>query len=302
MSTSAITQQGILGIGPGVGAGMWTLVERWMPTVNSQSHVFNVEGDVDIRYAFVGTWLTTAHSGEHVIMIRPNDDSTAGNYSFGVVYSNSGAPARYQNDSIGRMVVAQATGSTADGYPAIFESVLFSSSGSYRMMRNIIWNTNTSANVDEIQIGATVWKNSASPITTLNMYCVNNSDNSAVTGVKAGSIIDLWKLGPASTTQGSSSAGGLTWSIITGDTTAASGNGYFIDASSAPVTLTLPATVALNMQIGIRVINVSNTITIAANGNRIESSTSDLIMNVADSAMTLVYCSNAKGWLITGLK
>ncbi len=28
MSTSAITQQGILGIGPGVGAGMWTLVER----------------------------------------------------------------------------------------------------------------------------------------------------------------------------------------------------------------------------------------------------------------------------------
>ena len=83
-----------------------------------------------------------------------------------------------------------------------------------------------------------------------------------------------------------SSGGGMTWSIITNDADAVNNNGYFIDATNNTVTLTLPVTPTINQQVGVRVLDITNTVTIARNGSNIEKSATDLVINVAGTGIT----------------
>ena len=99
----------------------------------------------------------------------------------------------------------------------------------------------------------------------------------------------------------SKAGGGLSWSVISVNTNAANGNGYLIDASGGNITLTLPASPSAGDAVGAcDVYNkaTTNIITIDRNGENIEGSATDLIIDINGSGITLVYTDAVRGWEI----
>ena len=91
------------------------------------------------------------------------------------------------------------------------------------------------------------------------------------------------------------------YSIITGNTNAASGNYYFVDTSGGVVTLTLPTTALLGDTI--RVIDMSgtfdtNNLTVARNSHKIQREAADLTVDTEGAAFDLVYSNATNGWLL----
>lgn len=91
------------------------------------------------------------------------------------------------------------------------------------------------------------------------------------------------------------------YSIITGNTNAASGNYYFVDTSGGVVTLTLPTTALLGDTI--RVIDMSgtfdtNNLTVARNSHKIQRDAADLTVDTEGAAFDLVYSNATNGWLL----
>jgi hypothetical protein len=96
-------------------------------------------------------------------------------------------------------------------------------------------------------------------------------------------------------------AGGLSYSLISANTQAVSGQGYLINASAGNVTLTLPATPSVGAIVAaVDAYNQSstNTITLARNGSKIEGLADDLIFDVDGAGFTLVYVDSTRGWEI----
>jgi len=91
------------------------------------------------------------------------------------------------------------------------------------------------------------------------------------------------------------------YSIVSGNTTATAGSYYFVDTTSAPVTITLPASAVLGDTI--RFIDLSgtfdtNNLTVARNSHKIQRDTSDLTVNTEGAAFDLIYSNTTNGWLI----
>ena len=91
------------------------------------------------------------------------------------------------------------------------------------------------------------------------------------------------------------------YSIITGNTNAASGNYYFVDTSGGVVTLTLPTTALLGDTI--RVIDMSgtfdtNNLTVARNSHKIQRDAADLTVDTEGAAFDLIYSNATNGWLL----
>ena len=97
---------------------------------------------------------------------------------------------------------------------------------------------------------------------------------------------------------------GLSWTNITSNTTATSGNGYFVDTSGGAFTLTLPAsatygdTVAIVDQSGSFAVGGSNNLTVARNGLVIQGNSDDMTCDVKNAAFELVYSDATNGWRI----
>ena len=93
-------------------------------------------------------------------------------------------------------------------------------------------------------------------------------------------------------------------SVITADgstgTTAVSGQGYFIDTTSATHTLTLPASATIGDFIAIKdyagTFNTNNLI-IARNGHNIQGVANDSLIRTNRASLVLVYVDSTKGWL-----
>ena len=93
-------------------------------------------------------------------------------------------------------------------------------------------------------------------------------------------------------------------SVITADgstgTTAVSGQGYFIDTTSAAHTLTLPASATIGDFIAIKdyagTFNTNN-LTIARNGHNIQGVANDSSITTNRASLVLVYVDSTKGWL-----
>jgi len=81
--------------------------------------------------------------------------------------------------------------------------------------------------------------------------------------------------------------------------TAVSGRGYFVDTTSAAITVTMPATPSAGDIVAISDYNgtaITNAITLARNGSNINGDASDYIITNADSAVTFVYVDATVGW------
>lgn len=86
---------------------------------------------------------------------------------------------------------------------------------------------------------------------------------------------------------------------ISANTTAVAGRYYFVNTSSAAVTLTLPTTATMGDTI--RVIDATGSFgvrncTIARNGHKIQGDASDLTADVMNSAFDLIYYNATYGW------
>jgi hypothetical protein len=96
-------------------------------------------------------------------------------------------------------------------------------------------------------------------------------------------------------------SGGLTWSLISTNTTAEVNHGYLINATSGNVELQLPATPTEGDTVGVcDAYNqaTTNTITVTRNGSNIQGLAEDMVINIAGAGFTLVYVDATKGWKI----
>ncbi len=97
--------------------------------------------------------------------------------------------------------------------------------------------------------------------------------------------------------------GGTAWqAVVTGNTTMVSGRGYFVNTTSAAITMTLPASPSLGDSV--TVIDYagtadSNNITIGRNSQKIHGASEDLTVATERAAFTLVYTDSTQGWLLT---
>ena len=93
------------------------------------------------------------------------------------------------------------------------------------------------------------------------------------------------------------------WNTSTQSTsfTASAGNQYFIDTSTAAVTLTLPSSAIIGDEI--RVLDSAgtfdtNNLTIGRNSHKIQRDASDLTVTTEGAAFALVYHNSTNGWLL----
>ena len=97
--------------------------------------------------------------------------------------------------------------------------------------------------------------------------------------------------------------GGFTWNStdISSATTLVKGTGYFVDTSSAAVTLTLPA--SPNRGDTIKIIDLgsaaTNNITVARNSEKIQGLSEDMTVSTDEAAFGLVYSGSTNGWRLT---
>ena len=78
--------------------------------------------------------------------------------------------------------------------------------------------------------------------------------------------------------------------------------GYFLNTTSGQITITLPASPSIGDVIGIK--DYANTFdtnqcNLNPNGNKIQGSTSNFVINVEGSSIILIYVDSTRGWVIT---
>ncbi len=97
-------------------------------------------------------------------------------------------------------------------------------------------------------------------------------------------------------------SGGTSWqAVATTNATMAAGLGYFVDTSSAAITMTLPSSATQGDEISI--IDYAgtfdtNNLTVGRNSHKIQGSAADLTVSTERAGFTLVYVDSTQGWLL----
>jgi len=126
-------------------------------------------------------------------------------------------------------------------------------------------------------------------------YCVSHgglfwqlASNLADVSAKTPGVDAEWLLIPASV-----------WLAISGATNAVSGAGYMVDTTSAPVTLTLPASPAVGDRVAY--MDAAGTfrtynLTIGRNGNKIMGLSEDMVCSTIYESGEFIYSGATNGW------
>ena len=114
---------------------------------------------------------------------------------------------------------------------------------------------------------------------------------------------DTVTLGSGASQSGFGRTGTVDWqtTIKTGDFTAANGEGYFVNTTSGPITMTLPSSPSVGDIVAVK--DYANTfdthkLTIGRNGSNIAGEASDGLIAVEGQALTLIYGDATKGWQV----
>ena len=120
-----------------------------------------------------------------------------------------------------------------------------------------------------------------------------------------GSTLDIGTPSDATVTNAKladNSGGIIDWqAVVTSNTTMVSGRGYFVDTSSAAITMTLPSSASRGDEIHIidyAATADTNNITVGRNSHKIQGASSDLTVATERAAFTLVYVDSTQGWLL----
>ena len=116
-------------------------------------------------------------------------------------------------------------------------------------------------------------------------------------------IIEVTTFG-GSVMSGGTSTTAFAWNIASSNATMSANNGYFVDTSSAPKTMTLPSSPTLGDTIRINDLAGTfhtNNLTVARNGNKIQGITQDLLVDTDQTSFGLVFSNSTYGWKVLEL-
>jgi len=90
---------------------------------------------------------------------------------------------------------------------------------------------------------------------------------------------------------------------LTSSATVTAGTRIFADATSAAFTITLPASPSVGdtlQIIDVAGIFATNNVTIGRNGSKIQNLAEDLVLNLNNAAITMIYSGGSYGWVFIG--
>jgi hypothetical protein len=110
--------------------------------------------------------------------------------------------------------------------------------------------------------------------------------------------------GASSSGFGATYNSGLNWTstLVTSALTLTAGTGYFVNTSTAAITVTLPASPTFGSIIGINDYSgyaSTNNITVNPNGNKLEGGTLNKLITTNKESVFLTYTDTTRGWLST---
>ena len=129
------------------------------------------------------------------------------------------------------------------------------------------------------------------------------------TVVVCGSTVTIGRCGgtvalaSGATQSGFGRSGSVDWQTTkkTTDFTAVNGEGYFVDTTSAAITMTLPSSATQGDEVSL--IDYAgtfdtNNLTVGRNSHKIQGSAADLTVSTERAGFTLVYVDSTQGWLL----
>ena len=139
-------------------------------------------------------------------------------------------------------------------------------------------------------------------VNNIQNQCGQNIINENSNTITIGASGDTIALASGASQTGFGRTGTVDWqtSIKTGDFTAVSGEGYFVNTTSGAITVTLPASPSAGAIVSVADYAGTagtNNITIARNSSKIEGGTSDAILLTKRQATTFVYADVTQGWV-----
>ena len=129
---------------------------------------------------------------------------------------------------------------------------------------------------------------------------INESANTITLGASGDNIV----LAAGATQSGFGRTGTVDWDTTakTGNFTAVSGNGYFVNTTSGAITMTLPATPSAGDIVAVKDYAgtfATNNLTIGRNGSNLDGSASDRVVYTNFQNFTMVYVDGTQGWIAT---
>jgi len=115
-------------------------------------------------------------------------------------------------------------------------------------------------------------------------------------------VATTYFVGNGSQLTGISSA--MAWTVTSSNITVSKNNGYFVDTTTGPKTLTLPASATIGDTVRINDLAgtfASNNLTVGANGGKIQGVADDLKVSVNQKSFGLVYSNSTYGWKLLEL-
>jgi len=120
-----------------------------------------------------------------------------------------------------------------------------------------------------------------------------------------GNVLDIGTPSDGTITEpklASNTGGIVDWqAVTTSAATMVAGRGYFVDTSSAAITMTLPASATRGDEVHIIDYGATadtNNITIGRNSHKIQGASANLTVSTERAAFTLVYVDSTQGWLL----
>ena len=140
-------------------------------------------------------------------------------------------------------------------------------------------------------------------VNTIQNACGADIIKESSNTITIGASGDTVTLASGASQSGFGRTGTVDWqpTIKTGDFTAVSGEGYFVDTTSGEIDVTLPASPSAGDIVAVSdyaQTAQTNNIIIARNSSNIEGSASDLTITNDGLAITLVYADATKGWKV----
>jgi len=143
-------------------------------------------------------------------------------------------------------------------------------------------------------------------VNNVQNQCGANIINESSNTITIGASGDTVTLASGASQSGFGRSGSVDWqtgSIKTGDFTATSGEGYFVNTTSGAITVTLPASPSAGAIVAVsdyaKTFN-TNACTIGRNSSNIEGAASNITLDAEGIAMTFVYADATKGWKVVG--
>jgi len=120
-----------------------------------------------------------------------------------------------------------------------------------------------------------------------------------------GNVLDIGAPSDGTVTEpklAANTGGIVDWqAVITSATTMVAGRGYFVNTSSAAITMTLPSSATRGDEVHIIDYGATfdtNNCTVGRNSHKIQGASADLTVATERAAFTLVYVDSTQGWLL----